>query len=180
MNTIDCIKTRRSVRKYTEDVIDRSTLMEIIDIAKMAPSWKNTQTVRYVIVQDKEVISKIQNECIMGFEFNAKTLSQCNTLVVLTQKNGVCGYERDGSYSTSKEDKWEMFDAGIAAQTFCLAAFEKGIGSCIMGIFDEAKVASAIGLEEGKSVVALIPIGIPKYAPDAPPRKETEELVTFI
>lgn len=180
MNTIECIKTRRSVRRYTEDVVDKATLMEIIDIAKMAPTWKNTQTVRYVVVQDKDVITKIQNDCLLGFEHNAKTLSQCNTLVILTQKNGICGYERDGSFTTSKETGWEMFDAGIAAQTFCLAAHEKGIGSCILGIFDDKKVAEAIGLEDGKSVAALIPIGTPKFAPDETPRKDTEEYVSFI
>ena len=180
MNTIECIKTRRSVRRYTDEVISRQEIEELIDIARMAPSWKNTQTVRYVIVQDKEIISKIQEEAVLGFEYNAKTISQCNTLVVLTQVKGRCGYERDGSFSTGKGDRWEMFDAGIAAQTLCLAAHEKGIGSCIMGIFDDAKVASLIKLPEEQSVAAIITMGKPKFAPDPTPRKEVEELVTFL
>ena len=73
-----------------------------------------------------------------------------------------------------------MFDAGVAAMSFSLAAYEKGIGSCIMGVFDDAKVSQAIGLEEGKSVVAVIPIGFPKFAPDPTPRKETADLVSYI
>ena len=71
-----------------------------------------------------------------------------------------------------------MFDAGIAAMTFSLAAYDKGVGSCIMGVFDDAKVAEAIGLEEGKTVAALIPIGFPKFTPDATPRKETADLIS--
>ncbi len=180
MDAVECIKTRRSVRRYTEEDISREKLEEIIDIARMAPTWKNSQTVRYVIVKDRNVISRIQDECLLGFEHNAKTMSQCNALVILTQINGRCGYEKDGSFSTSKEDRWEMFDAGIAAQTFCLAAHDKGIGSCIMGIFDDKKVADAINLPEGQSVAALITIGKAKFEPDPTPRKEAKDLVTFI
>lgn len=179
MDTIECIKNRRSVRRYTEEAISDETFMELIDIARYAPSWKNTQTIRFVIVRDRKIIDNIKDNCVLGFEYNAKTLEQCSALVVLTQVNGRCGYERDGSFSTSKGSGWEMFDAGIVAQTFCLAAHEKGIGSCIQGIFDDAKVAEAISLEEGQSVVALIPVGIPKFTPDATPRKEVSELISF-
>lgn len=180
MNAVECIKTRRSVRRYTEEDISREEIEAIIDVARMAPTWKNSQTLRYVVVKDKDVIAKIQNECLLGFEHNAKTMSQCNALVILTQINGRCGYEKDGSFSTSKEAGWEMFDAGIAAQTFCLAAHDKGVGSCIMGIFDDKKVAQAINLSEGQSVATLITIGRPKFEPDPTPRKEVGELVTFI
>lgn len=180
MNAVECIKTRRSVRRYTEDIVSKETMDEVLELAKMAPSWKNTQTARYVIVQDRAVIEKIKDECIMGFENNAKTLASCNTLVVLCQVNGRCGYERDGSFTTSKEDRWEMFDAGIAAQTFCLAAHEKGLGSCILGIFDDAKVAEAIGLEEGQTVAALITVGTPKFIPDATPRKDIADISRYI
>lgn len=132
-----------------------------------------------MVVQDKEIISHIESDCLLGFEHNAKTLSKCNNLVVLVQINGRCGYEKDGSFSTSKGKGWEMFDAGIAAQTFCLAAHEKGIGSCIMGVFDDAKTAAVLELPEGQTVAALISIGYPKFAPDPTPRKEVAELVSY-
>lgn len=180
MEVIECIKERRSVRRYTDEVISRETIDEIIDVARMAPTWKNTQTLRYMIVQDKQIISSIENECMMGFEHNAKTINKCNNLVILIQINGRCGYEKDGSFTTSKGTGWEMFDAGIAAQTFCLAAHEKGIGSCIMGVFDDTKVAEVVGLPEGQTVAAIITMGYPKFNPDPTPRKEVEELVSYI
>ena len=179
MDAIECIKTRRSVRRYTEDIISHETIEEIIDVARMAPTWKNTQTLRYLVVQDKAVIDKIAEECVLGFEHNSKTLCKCNNLVVLVQITGRCGYEKDGSFSTSKGTGWEMFDAGVAAQTFCLAAHEKGVGSCILGVFDDAKVADLLELPEGQAVTALIPIGVPKFAPDPTPRKEVSELVSY-
>ena len=93
--------------------------------------------------------------------------------------HGRSGYERDGSFTTSKEDRWEVFDAGIATQTFCLAAHEKGIGSVIMGIFDENKVGELIDIEEGRKVAALVAVGYPAETPEAPKRKPVEELVRF-
>ena len=72
-----------------------------------------------------------------------------------------------------------MFDAGIAAQSFCLAAYEKGLGTVIMGIFDEAKVASLLEIPENQEITALIPIGYPDEEPVAPRRKPVEDLLTY-
>lgn len=179
MDAITCIKTRRSVRRFTEEKISHEAFEEIIDVAKMAPSWKNTQTVRYVLVQDEAMIEKIAAEGVLGFELNEKTVSKCQNLVIVAQVNGRCGYERDGSFTTSKGAGWEMFDAGIAAQTFCLAAHEKGFGTVILGIFDDAKIAEIIGLPEGQTVAAVIPMGTPKFDVDATPRKEVSDLVSY-
>ena len=87
--------------------------------------------------------------------------------------------EKDGTCSTSKGESWLMFDAGVAAQTFCLAAWEHGVGSVIMGIFDAEKVAELLQLPEDEVAVALIPVGYPDEAPNAPKRKPVEELVQF-
>ena len=56
---------------------------------------------------------------------------------------------------------------------------DKGIGSVIMGIFDEAKAARLLNLPEGRELAALIPVGYPDEAPAAPRRKPAEELLTF-
>ena len=74
-----------------------------------------------------------------------------------------------------------MFDAGIAAQTFCLAAHEKGIGTVIMGIFDENKVAEIVDIPEGQQLAAIIPMGYPVDGEVAvPPRKTAEQLLSFV
>lgn len=179
MNITECIKTRRSVRRFIDELVSRELFEEIIDLARMAPTWKNTQTLRYMLIQDKDLINKICEDCLLGFEHNSKTVGKCNNLVLLLQVNGRCGYERDGSFTTSKGAGWEMFDAGIAAQTFCLAAHEKGIGSVILGIFDDAKIAKVAEVPEGQTVAAVIPIGVPAFVPDPTPRKEVSELVSY-
>ena len=101
-------------------------------------------------------------------------------LIAVTFKKGRCGFERDGSFSTKKEDRWQMFDVGVACQTFCLAAHEAGLGTVIMGIFEEAKVKEVLQIPETESVSALIALGYPEEVPEAPKRKETELLLKIV
>jgi len=178
MNAIDCIKTRRSIRKFTDKEVGAEVIASVVATAAYAPSWKNSQTARYIAVLDKDLKDKLAKECMMGFEYNIGTASGAPAMVVITTVNNRSGYERDGSATTSKGTHWQSFDAGIAAQTFCLAAHEAGLGTVIMGIFDENKVAEVVGVPEGQSVSALVAIGYPAEEPTAPRRKVAEELLT--
>lgn len=180
MEALQCIETRRSIRKFKQSPVSHEVMEAIVKAASFAPSWKNTQVTRYVVVENPEIKAKIANEAVMGFSFNTGTIENAAALVVVTMVHGRSGFEKDGSFSTSKEDRWEVFDAGIATQTFCLAAHDKGVGSVIMGIFDEEKVAELIQLEEGRKVAALISVGYPDEEPAVPKRKEVEELVRFV
>ena len=59
MDAVECIKTRRSIRAYKDEPVSKETIKEIIDVARMAPTWKNSQTIRYIVVEDKAVLGKI-------------------------------------------------------------------------------------------------------------------------
>ena len=103
MELAEGLKTRRSVRRFTDELVDHALFEEIIDLAKTAPSWKNTQTVRYVLVQNEDVIKNICENCVLGFEYNAKTLSKCKNLVILTQVNADAGMKRMEASRPEKE-----------------------------------------------------------------------------
>ena len=181
MDLITGIKERRSIRKFQDKKIPHEVLEEVVNVAAFAPSWKNTQIARYIVVEDREKIEAIaSDDCTLGFSYNVKTMAGAPALVLLTVVKGRSGYEKDGSYTTPKGDHWEMFDAGIAAQTFCLAAFEKGLGTCIMGIFDENRVSKIVEIPEGQQLAAIISIGYPDGPVTAPPRKDASQLLTFI
>lgn len=62
MNTIDCIKSRRSVRKFTEEKVPHEVLEQLVELARWAPSWKNTQIARYVAVEDESLKNRIAEE----------------------------------------------------------------------------------------------------------------------
>lgn len=178
MTAKECIKGRRSIRRFKDQPIDHALLSEIIETASYAPSWKHTQITRYIAVCG-ELKNKIADECTSAYPRNGEIIAQAPMLIVVTYIKGRSGFERDGSYSTAKEGSWQMFDAGVASQSFCLAAYEQGIGSVIMGIFDEAKAASLLELPEEREIVALIPIGYPDEEPVAPRRKPVEDLLSF-
>lgn len=179
MEALECIKTRRSVRKFTDQPVTREELEQVVAAAAYAPSWKNTQTSRYIVVTDKEKKQRLADDCMMDFAFNQKTASGAPAMVVLTMITGRSGYERDGSFSTSQGTHWQSFDAGVAAQTFCLAAHALGLGTVIMGVFDEDKVKQVVTIPEGQKVAALIAIGHPAEEPMCPKRKDVETLLTL-
>ena len=152
---------------------------QVVEAAAFAPSWKNTQIARYIVVTDKEKKDKLADDCMLDFAFNQKTTHGAPALVVLTMIKGRSGYERDGSFSTPKEAGFEMFDAGIAAQTFCLAAWERGVGTVITGYFDEEKITRLLNLPENQKVGCVIGLGYPDEEPAAPKRKSVEDLLTY-
>ena len=179
MDVFECITERRSIRDFEDAAVPRALLEEIVGAAAFAPSWKNTQIARYIVVESRDRIDLLAEQCVMGFAPNTATMKRAAALVLVTMVNGRSGYERDGSFSTSKGDRWEMFDAGIATQTFCLAAHAKGLGTAILGIFDEKKVEELFGLPEGQQLAAIIALGYPKSQAAAPRRKPVEELLSY-
>lgn len=180
METVKCIKERRSIRKFQDKKVPHEVINELVNVAAFAPSWKNTQVTRYMVTEDQEKMNKIADSCVLGFEYNIDTIRNAPALVLVTMIEGRSGMEKDGSATTSKGADWGVFDTGIAAQTFCLAAHDKGLGTVIMGIFDEEKVGEVIPIPEGQKLAALIALGYPDIDPKAPRRKTAEELVTYV
>ena len=178
MQTLDCIYSRRSIRKFTDEPVSHETLEKIVDAASYAPSWKNTQVVRYIAIEDPALKDKIANECTTCFTYNAGTMNAAPMLIAVTVIKNRSGFERDGSFTTSRKDTWQMFDAGIAAQTFCLAAHEFGLGTVIMGIFDD-KLSEMLELPEDRELVNIICIGHPAESPEAPKRKSVADLLSY-
>lgn len=179
MDAVQMLKERRSVRKYRDEKVDRKLIEEIIETATYAPTWANSQTARYNVIEDHSLIERIATESMNGFDFNSKTVARAPGVIVLSTVKGLSGYKPDGGNEimTSKGDTWEMFDAGIAAQTLCLAAHEKGIGTVIMGIFDDKVAADILDLPENEVVNAIIPYGYIMKPQNTPPRKPLNEVM---
>ncbi len=178
MDAKDCILGRRSIRKFKTDAVSHELLNEIVELASYAPSWKHTQITRYIAVEGA-LKDKIASEGTSIYPGNGTIIANAPMLIAVTVIKNRSGFERDGSYSTPRKDTWQMYDAGVASQTFCLAAYEKGLGSVIMGLFDQDKVEALLGLPEDRELVALIPIGYPDESPAAPRRKSVEDLLSY-
>ena len=178
MTAKECIYGRRSIRKYKPDPVDHTLLESVIEAASYAPSWKHSQTIRYIAIEG-ELKDKIGRDCTTIFPNNGKIIENAPLLIAVTVIKNRCGYERVGSFSTERGDTWQMYDAGVASQTFCLAAYEAGLGTVIMGLFDNDKITSLLEIPEDRELVALIPVGYPDETPAAPKRKAVADLLTY-
>ena len=118
MTAKECIYGRRSIRKYKPDPVDHALLESVIEAASYAPSWKHSQTIRYIAIEG-ELKDKIGRDCTTIFPNNGKIIENAPLLIAVTVIKNRCGYERDGSFSTERGDTWQMYDAGVASQTFC-------------------------------------------------------------
>ena len=177
METVKAIKERRSVRKFdTSREVSKELIESVIDVARFAPSWKNTQVTRYYVLTG-EAKDKLA-DCTTIWAKNGDIMRGAPMVVALSVIDKRSGYERDGSASTPLGDGWQMFDSGIACQTFCLAAHDAGLSTVIMGLYDD-NAADVIGISEGQILTAIIAIGYAAEEPVAPKRKEVSDLVTY-
>lgn len=177
MNTIECIKTRRSIREFKDQKVPREVVSKIIDTVIYAPSWKNTQITRYIAIDSPEVIEQIIANCVG--DYNGAIIKNAPLLIAATVIKNRCGFERDGSFSTDRGDGWQMFDCGISCQTFSLVAHEYNVGTVILGMLDTAEVEKVLNIPENQEMVAFIACGYYEGAVAVPKRKTVEDILSF-
>lgn len=174
------IKERRSVRKYKDEKVSRETMNDIMEATRWSPSWGNFQVARYTVVEDEALIARIADEGVHNFAYNIGTLRSAKGVMVLSYVKGKSGKLYTEDYSTSKGSVWETFDAGIACQTFCLAAHAYGVGTCIFGVIDDAVISDIVNLPAEETVAAIITFGYPDESPKPTRRYDVEKIVRYL
>ncbi len=166
------IQSRRSVRRYKNKPVEPDIIKQVLQAARWAPSWKNKQCWRFIVVQDSGIKTRISHT--MGQNRSLQGILEAPVLIVLCAKTGESGYH-NGVLATEK-DSWYMFDSALCMQNMVLKAHTLGLGTVIVGLFDSSKVASIIKLPGDYEVVAMTPLGYPEEEPDAPERKTIQEI----
>lgn len=183
MEAIKMIKGRRSIRNFTDEKLEKALLEKIVEVARFSPSWANFQVARYHFIQDDAIIAEIADKGVNQFVYNIDTLRRASNVLVVTYVAGKSGKLdlNDDEYSTSKQSSWEIFDAGLATQTFCLAAHANKVATCIMGVIDDKSISEIIGLPDDQAVAALVVLGRSDEDEEVevPERMEVEELASF-
>lgn len=171
---MEVIKTRRSVRKYDEKDVPEEVLNSILEAVRWSPSWANTQCWEVVVIRDKTIKENLK-EVIFPKNPATNAITQAPLLLA------VCGkLKSSGFYNnivTTKFGDWFMFDLGLFIQTLCLAAWDLGLGTVVVGLFDHDKAKEIIKVPEGYELVALVPLGYPAKISSAPQRREIREFV---
>jgi len=169
---MDVIKGRRSIRKFEPQDLTDEQLQQILDAVRWSPTWANTQCCEIVVARDPEVKKRLC-ETVPKSNPAAKGLASAPVILVLCGKLQSSGYYK--GEVTTKFGDWYMFDLGIASQSICLAAYDLGLGTVIIGLFDHDAAGRAVGLPDGHELVAMIPVGVPAQDSKAPKRREIDE-----
>ena len=168
MEFFDVIRTRRSIRKYKSNPVSDEDIEYILNAARLAPSAKNRQCWRYVVVKDKKLIEKIASSRPESKEW----INQAPVIIV------VCADPNESSKREGKE--LYLFDLGISFEHLLLAAKDIGLATCCICGFDEKTVKDAIGVPENIRVVAFTPLGYPAEEKDeVTDRKPLEEIIFY-
>ena len=166
MELMEVIRKRRSIRRYKPDPVPDEDIKYVLEAARLAPSWANTQCWHFIVVTD-EYVKKEVAQAGNGNRWIAKA----PVIIVACADPRVPGAKGDmPNY---------LIDMGIAIEHLILAATERGLGTCWIGAFHESKVKEVLGLPEYIRVVASTPLGYPDEAPAARSRKSLEEIVSY-
>ena len=176
MEVLTAIKNRKSVRKYKTTPINEKTIETVLEAARWAPSWRNSQCWRFIVVRDNGV--KVGLADVLSTNRAAESIKMAPVVIVACAVLGASGYNRDGELATDKGD-WYMFDVALAMQNLVLAAHSLGLGTVYVGLFNAPKAAEILGLPEGYCSVALTPLGYPAETKDPRPRKELSKIIFY-
>ncbi|OGI07389.1 MAG: hypothetical protein A2Y40_10950 [Candidatus Margulisbacteria bacterium GWF2_35_9] len=160
MELDNIIKERRTVRKFTKHIVSDEEINTIIDAALWAPSWANTQTWEFIIVRDKDQITRI-TEAYSNTNSARECSLNASALIMACAKTRISGCKN--GLQRTKLSSWYMFDLGLAVQNLLLKAHEIGLGTVVVGAMDHEKVKKMLKLPVNYEVVVAIPIG--KAAP---------------
>ena len=174
MDFSELVQKRQSDRKYAPKPVAREHILKCLEAARMAPSACNSQPWKFVVVDDRVKLIQISDAAI-GLGMNKFTV-QVPVLVAVVQEN--MNLEAKAGAVVKNKD-YSMMDLGMAVEHFCLQAAELGLGTCIMGWFDEKKVKEILGVPRGRRVQLLIALGHPDAPTRSKVRKPLEEMSSW-
>lgn len=177
METLECIETRRSIRRFTAKPVERDLIEKLVAESQYAPTWKNSQTTRFIAVTDREVLNQIS---VALPDFNSAIVSTSPLLIAVSCVTKRSAYERDGSPTTIYGEAYTYFDCGLTSQTFCLAAHDLGIGTVILGIFDPIKIKSLLDIPDNEDLLVLIACGYYEVDVQMPKRRSLDEILKIM
>jgi nitroreductase len=157
---LELIKKRQSVRKYTSRPVEPEKLERCLEALRLAPSASNSQPWRVVVVDEPELVKKVAQATIGPLSTFNNFVPQAPVIVALVIEK-MSATAQVGAWMKDRE--YPLIDIGIAAEHFCLQAAEDGLGTCMLGWFDEKEVKKLLQIPKGKRIGLLITLG---YAPE--------------
>ena len=182
MDFIELVKRRSSVRHYDTRPIKKEDIDKCIKAARFAPSACNAQPWQFIIVDTPKLKNRLCDAMLSGVYgkggMNSFIKDAAAMVVIVTDQTKwfvrVCNIIRN--------TKMYLVDIGIACDHFTLQATELGIGTCILGWFNERKVKELLGVSKINRVHIIISMGYPseEFKPREKNRKQFAEISTYM
>ncbi len=182
MELLDAINARRSIRRFKTTPVEDEKVELVLEAARRAPSWANTQCWRFVVVRGAEMRNRLADTAfgVGGGHPNMATeaMRVAPVAIVACAELGKagCSHKEPREPVTDKGD-WFMFDTALAMQNMVLAATALGLGTVYIGAFDSVAAEKVLGVPEGYHVVSMTPLGYPDEDPKPRPRKELDKII---
>ena len=169
------IRLRQSDRSYRNKFVENDKVERIIEAARMAPSACNAQPWKFLIVDDPVLLKGLAKAASAGITGMNKFVEQAPVLIAVIREKANLS-SRIGANIKRKD--YSLIDIGIASEHICLQAAAEGLGSCMIGWFDEKKVMELLKVPASKRVELLITLGYPAKDTREKRRKPEEETVS--
>jgi len=170
------IQNRQSDRSYVTKPVEKDKIQRIIEAGRLAPSACNAQPWKFIIVNDQDLKYKIA-DCtstkILGI--NHFTKQAPIHIVIVEEKANFTS----NAGSLIKDKHFPLIDIGITAQNICLQAEAEGLGTCMIGWFDEKKVKKLLNIPGSKRVPLIITLGYPAGEKRKKRRKDIDQIVEY-
>jgi nitroreductase len=170
MDVFQAINDRRSIRKYKDSPVEWEKVGQVLDAARLAPSWKNTQCWRFLVLNSaakKDTLLSAFPDDNPG----KNAIGQAPIVIVVCADPAESAVENGIAYYIA--------DTAIAFEHICLAAHGLGLGTCWMGLYDEAVIKELLGIPDEIRVVGVTPLGYPDQEPNQRPRKDLAEIAYY-
>jgi nitroreductase len=173
---LDLIISRQSDRKYSDKPIEQDKLDRIIEAGRMSPSACNAQPWKFVVVNDPSLVLKVADAASAKLIGMNSFVAQAPVIIVIVREKPNMSSKVG---ATIKDKDYSLFDIGIATENICLQAKAEGIGSCIIGWFDEKMIRKLLEIPRSKRVELIITLGYSLSEQRQKRRKPPEEIVSY-
>jgi nitroreductase len=171
MNFLDLVNKRYSVRNYKTTPVPQEKVVRCIEAARLAPSACNSQPWKFVIADDPALVNELAKAAFEGLlDFNNFAFKSPVLVLIVCERESLSA--KFGSIV--KKKNFSLMDIGIAAEHFCLQAAEEGLGTCMLGWFNEKKVKKMLSISRLKRVELIITVGF--SADEKIPRKRRKSI----
>jgi nitroreductase len=173
---LELIVSRQSDRKYREKPVEKEKLDRIIEAGRMAPSACNAQPWKFIVVNEPELLLKIAEAASAKLIGMNSFVGQAPLLIIVIREQPNFTSKIGG---TIKSKDYSLIDIGIASENICLQAEAEGLGSCMIGWFDERMLRKILGIPRSKRVELIITLGYSLSDKRVKRRKPSEVTVSY-